>query len=173
MSRPDLSEYPSYYGQYINLVKGDNILRTLQEQVLSMQNILSEVPEEKENFTYAEGKWTMKEVIGHVIDTERIFAYRALRFARQDKTELPGFDQDKYVPVGNFNIRTLYDLAHEFGNLRESNIIMFRHFDEKGWSSSGTANGQEISVRSLAYVIAGHALHHMNVVKTKYIVEVV
>jgi hypothetical protein len=173
MNRPKPTEYPSYYEQYISLVKGDNIIRSLEEQILTMQNILSEVPEEKENFTYAQGKWTMKEVIGHVIDTERIFAYRALRFARQDKTELPGFDQDQYVPAGNFNKRTLYDLAHEFGIVRESNLIMFRNFDEKGWSSSGSANGKEISVRAIAYAMAGHALHHMNVIRTKYVAEVV
>lgn len=173
MNHPNPNEYPSYYEPYINLVKDENIIRVLEEQILTMQNILSEVPEEKENFTYAEGKWTMKEVIGHVIDTERIFAYRALRFARQDKTPLPGFDQDIYVPAGNFNKRTLYDLAHEFGIVRESNLIMFRNFDEKAWNSSGSANEKEISVKAIAYVMAGHALHHMNVIRSKYILEVV
>lgn len=171
MNRPAKNEYPAYYQAYIDLIKGDNIIRSLEEQILTMQNILSEIPEEKENFTYAEGKWTMKEVIGHVIDTERIFAYRALRFARQDKTELPGFDENAYVPAGHFSKRTLYDLAHEFGRVRESNLIMLRNFDEKAWASSGIASGKEISVRAIAYIMAGHAVHHMNVIRSRYVVE--
>lgn len=173
MTRPQKNEYPAYYESYIAQVKSDNVIRVLEDQILTMQNILSDVPEEKEDFTYAEGKWTMKEVIGHVIDTERIFAYRALRIARNDKTPLPGFDQDTYVPNGNFNKRSLYDLAHEFGVVRESNIILFKSFDEEILSRTGIANEKEISVRALLFIVAGHAIHHLNVIKQRYLIEMV
>jgi len=173
MKRPQQNEYPSYYEPYISQVSGDSVLRALEGQILTMQNILSDIPDGKEDFTYAEGKWTLKEVIGHIIDTERIMAYRALRFARNDNTELPGFDQDTYVTAGNFNDRSLYDLAHEFGVVRESNIILFKSFDEAALNRKGTANGKEITVRSLVYIVAGHAVHHLNVIKQRYMVEMV
>jgi hypothetical protein len=173
MPRPKPSEYPSYYEPYISLVKDDNVLRVLEDQVLSVQAVLSEVPEEREDFTYADGKWTLKEVMGHIIDSERIFAYRVLRIARNDKTPLPGYEQDDYVPNGNFNKRTLYDLGHEFGIVRESNLILFKNLGETAWSRTGIANEKEISVRALIYIIAGHAIHHVNVIRQKYLVEVV
>jgi hypothetical protein len=173
MKRPQPTDYPAYYESYISQVKGDNVLRALEDQILMMQNILSDIPEEKEDFTYAEGKWTLKEVIGHIIDTERIMAYRALRFSRNDSTELPGFDQDTYVSAADFNKRSLYDLAHEFGVVRESNIILFKSFDEEALNRKGIANGKEITVRALVYIVAGHAVHHLNVLRQKYLVEMV
>lgn len=173
MKRPEKSEYPSYYEPYISSVKGSSIIRVLEDQVLSVQALISGIPEDRENFAYAEGKWTLKEVMGHIIDTERIMAYRALRFARRDRTPLPGFDQDLYVPSGSFNKRTLYDLAHEFGVVRESNIILFKTFDEEILDQKGIANEKEITVRALLYIIAGHAIHHIRVINERYLLEVV
>src|SRR4051812_48598306 len=126
MKRPDETEYPDQYKRYIDLVKGDNVVKTLQNQVIAMQAFLSEIPEDKEDYAYEPGKWTVKEVIGHIIDTERIMSYRALRFARGDNRELLGFEQEAYVKNGNFNERSLYSLVHEFGVLRESNITLFK-----------------------------------------------
>lgn len=169
ISKPQPTDYPDYFENYINLVKPNNVLKTLQDQVLSMQAFLSAIPEDKEDFSYADGKWTLKEVVGHIIDTERIMGYRALRFARGDYRELAGFDEKSYIQNSNFNNRTLYDLAHEFAVVRESNIILIRNLPEECLDNKGTANGKEISVRSLIYVIAGHAMHHLNVIKTRYL----
>ena len=169
MKRPESSEHPAYYTHYISLVKGDNVLKQLENQVIDIQAIISEIPEEKENFAYAPGKWTIKEVLGHIIDTERIMAYRALRFARKDQTHLSGFDENEYVVNSNYNNRTLYDIAHEFAIVRESNLALFKHFDEETLSQQGTANNNEASVRAILFMIAGHANHHLNVIKTKYL----
>jgi hypothetical protein len=170
ISRPDKSEYPEYFETYIKLVKDDNVFRFMESQILGMQAFLSEIPEDKEAFTYSEGKWTLKEVFGHVIDTERIMSYRALRFARNDKTPLAGFDEKEYVKHSNFNDRSIYELAHEFGLVREANLAMFKSFDEAALSRKGIANDNELSVKALIYVIAGHTMHHMNVIRSKYLV---
>jgi hypothetical protein len=169
ISRPQKTEYPEYFDQYIKLVKSEAVIRIMESQMLELQALLSDLPTDKEDYAYAPGKWTIKEVIGHMIDTERIFGYRALRFARGDKSELPGFDETLYVPQGKFNKRTFYDLAHEFGVVRESNIILFKNLDEEGLSRSGKANGLTISVRALVYAIAGHSAHHVNVIRQKYL----
>lgn len=170
IAKPKPTEYPAYFDAYIQSIKSADILKELRHQVMRMQAFLSEIPEDKEDFSYAAGKWTLKEVIGHIIDTERIMAYRALRFARGDKQELPGFDELLYVRTADFNKRTLYELAHEFGSVREANIYLFKSFDEAALDRSGSADGKTISVRSLIYVIAGHTLHHQNVIKQKYLV---
>ncbi|MBN8695920.1 MAG: DinB family protein [Bacteroidetes bacterium] len=171
MKRPQVNEHPAYYTHYIGLVKGDNILKQLEDQVIDIQAIISEIPEEKENYAYAPGKWTIKEVLGHIIDTERIMAYRALRFARKDKTALPGFDENEYVANSDYNKRTLYDIAHEFAIVRESNLALFKHFNEEALDQRGTANNNEATVRAILFMIAGHANHHLNVIKTKYLVD--
>ena len=171
MKRPLPVEHPAYFEQYISLVKGENIIRVLEEQTIGVQAMLSEVPEEKENYSYAPGKWTLKEVIGHIIDTERIFGYRALRFARGDKNTLPGFDQNEYVKNADFNKRSLYELGHEFGSVRGANLALFKSFDETALDRKGIADGKEMSVRAYIYTIAGHAAHHINVIRTKYIAD--
>ena len=171
MKRPQVNEHPAYYTHYIGLVKGDNILKQLEDQVIDIQAIISEIPEEKENYAYAPGKWTIKEVLGHIIDTERIMAYRALRFARKDKTALPGFDENEYVTNSDYNKRTLYDIAHEFAIVRESNLALFKHFNEEALDQRGTANNNEATVRAILFMIAGHANHHLNVIKTKYLID--
>jgi len=169
MTRPKPSEYPEYFLQYINLVQGENPIKSLEMQIFTMQSILSDVPEEKEDYTYEKGKWTLKEVVGHVIDTERVMAYRALAIARGDKTSLPPFEPEDYMKHSSFNKRTLYDLAHEFGQLRGSNISLFKSFDEAALDRIGMANNWKMSVRSLIFTIAGHNLHHLNVIRTKYL----
>ncbi len=169
--RPLSSEHPPYYDHYLGLVKDDDIIRTLKNQVIGIQAVISAIPEEKENHAYAEGKWTIKEVLGHIIDTERILGYRAIRFARKDKTVLPGFDENIFVANAQFNKRTLYDLGHEFAIVRGANLAAFKHFDETAMDQMGNANGKDVSVRAILYMIAGHAAHHMNVIQTKYLVD--
>jgi hypothetical protein len=173
INRPERNEYPEFFETYIKQVPGDTVLKRLQDSLLDMQGIISNIPEEYENFKYAPDKWTVKDVIGHIIDTERIMAYRALRFARNDKVELPGYDQNIYAPHANYNKRTLYDIAHEFSLVRESNLKLFKSFDEEALNRSGKANNWNMSVRSLIYVISGHELHHLQVLKTKYLPEIV
>jgi hypothetical protein len=169
MKRPVPSEYPEYFKTYLDQVKSDNVLKVLESQILDMQFILSDIPEEKENYTYEKGKWTLKEVIGHVIDTERIMAYRALSFARGNTNPQPGFDPDIFMKNVDFNKRTLYNIAHEFGVVRESNLILFKSFSEQDLDKIGKANDWNMSVRSLIWVIAGHAIHHLNFIKIKYL----
>ena len=169
MRRPEPSEYAPYYQKYIDLVKDDNPIKALQNQIIAMQAFLSEIPEEKENYRYAEGKWTIKEIIGHLTDAERVFGFRALCFARKDKTALPGFEEDEYVAAGNFQKRSFYNLVHEFNLVRESHIALFKTFDEEALSQLGTANNNSISVRALIFVMAGHEIHHLNVIRERYL----
>lgn len=171
MKRPLPNEYPSFYKNYVDNVKTDNIIKELRDQVLDIQAIISEIPEEKEDFAYAPGKWTIKEIIGHIIDTERVLGYRAMRFARKDKTPLPGYDENFFVANANFNKQTLYSLGHEFAIVREANLALFKTWDEEALSQVGVANKLDVSVRAMLYMIAGHAIHHMGVIKEKYLKE--
>lgn len=169
--RPKENEMPAYYQNYVNLVKGNDVIKELKDQILNIQAVISEIPEEKEGYAYAEGKWTIKQVLGHIIDTERVFGYRAMRFARKDKTPLPGFDENAFVANSNFNERTLYELGHEFAIVREANIAMFKTFGDEELNQIGVANGTEVSVRAIMFLIAGHATHHIYVLKTKYLLD--
>jgi len=169
MKIPANSEYPAYYESYISLVKDENVIKLLGNRILTMQSLVSDIPEEKEEFSYAPGKWTLKEVIGHIIDTERIMSYRALCIARGETKELPGFDENQYVANAFFNKLSLYDLAHEFGVVRESSLTLFKNFDDTILGKKGIANGKEMSVRALIYMIAGHEIHHFNVINAKYL----
>jgi DinB superfamily len=169
MKKPVAGEFPPYAQKYIDLVKTNDILKEMENQVIDMQEFFSLIPEEKELFAYANGKWTVKEVIGHIIDTERILAYRALRLARYDKTPLPGFDENHYVANANYNARNLYNLAHEFALLRESNLDMFKFFDKEALSQNGIVNNYVYSTRGLLFMIVGHAKHHVSVIKERYL----
>jgi len=166
---PDASEYAPYYGRYISLVNAGYILAALEEQARETQALLSKLVERKEDYRYAPEKWSVKEVLGHMIDTERVFAYRALRIARNDRTPLPGFEQDDYVRYGDFAARRLVDLIEEFMCVRRSNLYLFQQFSPEAWMRRGIADQKEISVRALAYIIAGHELHHRQVLKEKYL----
>ncbi|HZQ67728.1 MAG TPA: DinB family protein [Terriglobales bacterium] len=165
---PEASEYNPYYGRYISLVKTDNIVATLETQVQETLAILRRVDESKANHRYAPEKWTVKDVLGHMSDTERIFAYRALRISRNDKTPIEGFEQDDYVRSGPFCNCRWSDLVDEFGAIRRTTVFLFRGLSEEAWSRRGTASDYEVSVRALAHIIAGHELHHRKVLKEKY-----
>ncbi|MBL0046495.1 MAG: DinB family protein [Bacteroidetes bacterium] len=169
MRRPEPNEYAPYYQRYIDLVKGDNPIKALENQIIAMQAFLSEIPEDKENYRYAEGKWSIKEIIGHLIDTERIFGYRALSFARKEKTPLPGFEENDYVAAANFEKRSFYNLVHEYNLVRESHLALFKSFDEQALSQVGNANGNDMSVRAIIFTIAGHELHHLQVIRERYL----
>ena len=169
MRRPEPGEYAPYYQRYIDLVKGDNPIKALENQIIAMQAFLSEIPEDKENYRYAPGKWSIKEIIGHLIDTERIFGYRALSFARKEKTPLPGFEENDYVAAANFEKRSFYNLVHEYNLVRESHLALFKSFDEQALSEVGNANGNDMSVRAIIFTIAGHELHHLQVIRERYL----
>ncbi|MEO8230715.1 MAG: DinB family protein [Ignavibacteriota bacterium] len=166
--RPSKGDYSDYYQQYIDQVKGDDIFRILIEQNLESQNILNSFSESKGNYRYAEGKWTVKEVIGHLIDVERIFAYRALCIARGEKQSLPGMDQNLYVANGNFNKRQLFDLNYEYRLLRETNFLLFGSFDKSILQNRGTASGYEVTVLALMFMTVGHEKHHLKVLTERY-----
>jgi uncharacterized damage-inducible protein DinB len=168
--RPEPSEYAAYYGKYIALVPDGDLAVILNRQINATAELLSSLSEQQSNYAYAPGKWSIKEVLGHVMDTERIFAYRALRIARNDKTPLPGYEQDDYVATAKFNGRSLPGLLEEFAAVRKASIELFKHFSDEEWQRRGTANQNEITARSLGYIVAGHELHHMDVVRTRYLV---
>ena len=166
--RPNQGDYSTYYENYIRLIEGDDILRILNEQNKKTQDILNSFSEHKGNYRYADGKWTVKEVVGHLLDTERVFAYRALCIARGEKKSLPGFDQNDYVSQGNFNRRELFDLNYEYRLLRESNLLLFRSFTPEMLKLKGFANESSVTVLAILFIIAGHEKHHMNVLRDKY-----
>jgi uncharacterized damage-inducible protein DinB len=166
--RPAKGDYAEYYQPYIDLVKGDDILRILVEQNMESQNILNSISESKGDYTYAEGKWTVKEVVGHMMDVERIFAYRALCIARGESKPLPGMDQDEYVRNGRFNKRQLFDLVYEYRLVRESNILLFGSFEKQVLLNRGNASGYDVTVLALMYMTAGHEKHHLNILLERY-----
>ena len=168
IARPQPGEYAPYYERYIALVSGDDILNTLDRQRREMMLLLSGRDEDDGDFRYAPAKWSAKEVLGHVCDTERIFSYRALRFSRADATPLESFEQDDYVKYGPFANRPIGDLVEEFIAVRRATISLLRNLDEAAWMRRGIANKNEVSVRALAYIIAGHELHHRRILEEKY-----
>ena len=167
--RPASDQYAPYYDKYISRVAPGDVVAALETQLEATTALLRGIPESKAGFRYAPEKWSIRELLGHVIDTERIFTYRALRFARGDKAPLAGFDQDDYVAQANFESCSLAELISEFGHVRRSTISLFRHLAGEAWLRTGTANDAEVSVRALAYIIAGHELHHMEVLREKYL----
>jgi hypothetical protein len=167
--RPAASEFLPYYGKYISLVPEGDVLSTLTTQMASTQALLHGLPASVSTYRYAPGKWSVNEVVGHLIDSERIFAARALRFARNDPTPVPGFEQDDYVRNAAFDAYPLSELATELTTVRESTLFLFRHLGEEAWTRRGIANNAEVSVRALAYIIAGHELHHREILRTRYL----
>ncbi len=168
MNRPESSEYADYYANYISKVPGSDVLGVLESQRLQMLQLFTGRSERDGSFRYAPGKWTVKEVLGHITDTERIFTYRALRFARGDQTPLPGFEQDDYVRCAAFGERTLAGLAEEFGAVRSASIGVFGSFKEDVWPRRGLANQKEVTVRALAFITAGHQMHHRIILEERY-----
>ena len=166
---PDSSEYAPYFGRYISLVPGQDAVAALEEQPRDTLPLLSTLTEEEGAYRYAPGKWSIKEMLGHVIDTERVFAYRGLCFARNDQTPLASFEQDGYVLAGNFDACRMADLIEEFVAVRRSSIWLFRQLSEEAWMRRGVASGNPLSVRAIAYIIAGHELHHGRILREKYL----
>ena len=167
--RPNPGDYDPYFEQYIKLVEGNNIIKILYEQSKITRELIKSISDYKGNYRYADGKWTIKEVIGHILDSERILAYRALSLARGEKKSLPGFDHNDYVRDGNFNRRELTELSFEFKLLRESNLLMFKNFSEEMLCKKGLADEAFVTVLALLYIIAGHEKHHLNVLEEKYL----
>lgn len=167
--KPNPGDYSPYYENYIKLIEGDDICKILNEQNKRTQDILNSFSEHRGNYRYTDGKWTVKEIVGHLMDSERVFAYRALCIARGEKKSLPGFEQNDYVKEGNFNRRDLFELNYEFRLLRESNLLLFRSFTPEMLKLKGFANESSVSVLAILFIIAGHEKHHMNVLKEKYI----
>jgi len=167
--RPQSNDYAPFYGKYVMLVPDGNFLEILETQPREMKQMLEPLTDAQADFRYAPGKWSIKEILGHVIDAERIFAVRILRIARGDQTPLPGFEQDDYVRVSNAASRTLSDLLEEFAAVRRASIALIRSLDDASWLRRGTASGNEVSVLAIAFIIAGHALHHRNIFQDKYL----
>jgi hypothetical protein len=169
VSKPDASEYAPYYETYVSKVKHPNVVTALLAQLDDTMNLLHTVSATQALYRYAPGKWSVKEVLGHVIDAERIFSYRALRIARGDKTPLASFDQDPYIVHAGFDRRTWGSLKDEFELVRRATLALVQSFDPEAWMRSGIASDNPITVRALAYIIAGHELHHVGILRTRYL----
>jgi uncharacterized damage-inducible protein DinB len=169
MPRPDLSRLPEFYHNYINQVDGDELMNVLQKQTRPFLKLMKEIPKKKRNYRYAEGKWSIKEVLQHIIDAERIFAYRALCFARKDITPLPGFEENDYAANCKAENRKWADMIRDFEAVRQSTIALFDSFDDEQLETSGTASGKSNYVLGIGFIIAGHANHHVNIIKEKYL----
>jgi uncharacterized damage-inducible protein DinB len=170
IEKPREGEFPAYAHMYIDLLPDDGlILKHLEENLKTTKRFIAAIPKARLLHRYAEGKWTIKEILGHIVDDERIYVYRALRFARNDSTELPGFEQDHYARYSEANKREIGDLLDEFTLVRRSTIAFFKSLDDAALLRSGTADGKSVSVRALAYHIAGHELRHMNIIKERYL----
>jgi|SRR5438132_6085464 len=168
MQRPTDSEYAPYYNGYVARVTEDEILPVLRSQLDELNLLLNPVTLERETYAYAEGKWSIRELVGHLIDTERVFGYRALCIARGETQNLPGFDQNDYMLSAPYNRIDLEDLLSELRLVRLANIAMLRNLDKESWMRVGTANDAQVSVRALAFIMAGHMRHHMGVLRERY-----
>jgi len=171
MIAADLKEgdYNPYYKTYIDKVGTNDLLEILRKQSKNFPNFLESLPEEKLHYAYAEGKWTLIESLQHLIDTERIFQYRALRIARNDKTPLPGYDQDTYVPYANTASKTIAAIILEYKSVRESTIQLFASFSEEILLRKGIASNSPVSVAALGFIICGHQRHHRNLIREHYL----
>jgi hypothetical protein len=169
ISKPAAGEYNPYYSKYIDLVPDGDVVSTLASQIGGTLATLRAISDADSLKRYAPGKWSIREMFGHMNDTERIFAYRALRIARGDQTPLPGFEQDDYIVPGKFDARSWSSLIDELEAIRISNLALFRGLDEEAWRRSGTASQSPVSVRAIAFIIAGHERHHMIVLHEKYL----
>jgi uncharacterized damage-inducible protein DinB len=168
-TQPEANEYAPYYGKYIELVPEGDVVATLSRQLEDTLMLLGGLSEAQGDSRYEPGKWSIKELVGHIIDTERIFGHRAFRFARGDEQPLPGFEQDDYVRAAGFDNRPLKELTEEFELVRRENLCLFRSLDESAWLRRGTASDAQVSVRALAYIMAGHETHHMTILRTRYL----
>lgn len=169
MDRPQPADYVSFHATYINKIGDGNILDILLSQQESTYQFFKSLPADKIDYAYAEGKWTIKQVLGHIIDTERIMTYRALRFARNDDTALAGFEQDDYVLNSRHNQFAMEDLNEEFRLLRMANMHFFKSLNDEEKQRFGLASGNRVTVNALLYIIAGHVQHHLTILKERYL----
>ncbi len=167
--KPEPGQYKPFSGAYISLVDDNIEVAALQTEFEKMKLFLLSIPENKWEYRYAEDKWTLKEMLVHMIDTERIFSYRALRIARNDSTPLPGFEQNDYVPFSNANGRRVDDMLKEFEAVRSSTYLLFSGFDNTAWDRYTLVDNHPVSVRAILYLVIGHAKHHLKVIREKYL----
>lgn len=168
--KPEPGEYPAYAIMYMRLVPDDGLLlKHLEDNFIAVKELILSIPENKLLSRYAPGKWTIKEVLVHVIDDERIYAYRAMCFARNEKKELQGFEQDEYVANSDANNRSIESILEEYETVRNSTIALYNGFSEEALLRSGIANNNRVTVRALGYHIAGHECHHINIIKERYL----
>lgn len=167
--RPESDEYAAYYSKYVGTVQNDDIVAVLTEQKTGAVDFLKKIVWEKWELSYAPDKWTLTEVLLHLIDSERIFAYRALRIARGDTTPLPGFEQNDYIPNADAANRTPVSVVDEYAAVREATIQLFQNFNDAMWARRGVAAGHEVTPLALAFIIAGHENHHLEVIREKYL----
>lgn len=169
--RPSPDEYGSFYQTYIDKLGEGNIIEILQTQHDTTHSLIKSLTPEQALYRYEKGKWTVKEVIGHVIDTERVFAYRTLAISRKDRNELPGFDQDEYVDAAAFNNRSLQSLADDYDAQRNAGIHLFNGLAKEMLDRKGVANGYELTVRAIPFIVAGHERHHLGLLQNRYGLE--
>ena len=167
--RPGVDEHAPYYGRYVALVPDGSIVETLGLQIAGTRALVAGLPEARARHRYAPEKWSVKEVLGHVADSERVFAYRALRIGRGDATPLPGFDEKEYAASAPFDARPLRDVIAELDSVRAATLTLLASLDERAWSRRGTANEVPVTVRALAWIIAGHELHHRAILRERYL----
>lgn len=167
-SSPLSTEYSGYFGRYITLVPEAHFLTVLNDQPATFRELLGKLSPEQAGYRYAPGKWTVRQVVGHVVDAERVFAYRALCFARGEAASLPSFDENAYAELAGHDSYPLGELLDEFTMVRQANIALFQHMDAAGWRRMGTVNQNPISTRGFAYIMVGHAQHHLGILKERY-----
>jgi hypothetical protein len=166
--RPEPAEHAPYYGRYIDLVPEIDIIGALEKQGVETQKVLSTIDETRGKFRYAPDKWSIKQLVGHLEDTERVFTYRALTFARGARTPLPGFDEGEFMANSPFESSTMRQRADGLASVRVATIGLFRGFDDEAWDRGGVASDNKVSVRALAYMTLGHERHHLNVLRERY-----
>jgi uncharacterized damage-inducible protein DinB len=169
LSKPGKNEFPPYYKEYVNNVPDGDLLQILDVQLQETTNLLKDLSEEQARFRYAPEKWTIKEVLGHITDTERIMCYRLLSIGRGEQEMLPGYNDDQYVKRANFNRFSLQELLHHQSLVRQSTILLLSSMDEEALLQRGKANGAEVTVRAIAYIIAGHEIHHRRLIRERYL----
>jgi len=170
MAKIDIDNIPDFYKPYISQIVSDGVIAALEEDLEKICALFLSLSIEKQDYQYAEGKWTPRQILQHLMDTERILCQRALRFARRDTTDLPGFDHNAYVDIADVSHRNIVDMVEEYRSLRKSTILFYKSLPSEAHNLEGTANGMVLSVQNQGYVIAGHALHHRRILQERYLV---
>ena len=168
MERPTETEYAAIYRGYVALVPETDIVGVLETQAEEIRRLLATVSPEKETYRYAEGKWSIRQVLGHLVDAERVFGYRAFCFSRGEQAPLPSFDENRYVDAARSDSVPLRELVEELALVRQSNLVALRRLDAREWAQVGTASGKPVSVRALAWIMAGHPRHHLQILRERY-----